>query len=838
MPQDVRDIFENAPKGDKLDRDSENVFDKASRQPRAEDIFARETKIDVDAKDVFAGPDELFDLINKTKTTVGSDYIPDPSAAVNSAAARKNANKLNTVIFINILILAGIALYFVFKPKQETPPPETEQKVQNLAEALKPEPALTAEQLELDPIVAGALDDSVSWEIGQQLFISQRYKEAYYVFSQLHDSLNSDLPADEYLKDFMKLKMALSLHNTQHALQVSSLFTAALNSRSPVVKGLANYHLALIEFDRKQYLNARKRAYGALAVIHLLRENVSANIDADCYFIMSEAVTREVMKLHNHPDTLPGKLWTDSLDRHLISAMDQDHLRSLLQAGTYEISDAVLSPVVKKQLHLEFGKRWTTISVNAPIEEVLSKYAAISSMNLEWPVENPKIRTRSITAYMPTTSESQVPEIITGSTGLIAIIQSDKVKIHNPRTIKDLNTNRKILTSEAISCWRRFIQRYKGDHRIPNAHYLLGMLQNFQKETGVALSHYRVILSQYPQNFLAPYAIFNESKIKTKIHDYKGAMDDLQELLIQYPDFRQIDEATLYLAQATMKSKLYEEAERLFRKVYNFDLDPESQRSAAWGLGQCYYQMEKLDDAKKWLVITIKLINNPSDRRLKPAYFLLGQTNIKMGNYQEASLALKNAIDSSAPTNEYVDIIIRLVEAEFMQEHYINAMNLLQNIPTANLSQEYVAKIIIKKSQILRQLDLAESAITLLRRRIEFIADAYVRAIMTYELAQCYIEVGDPSLARKELVDCISFLGTGETAQQATLLLAKVYFQMEDYLNASQTLLKLLQVVDYDYIKKEAFTLLGDTYTNHNQLEKAALAYAHKLEEILEAEKK
>jgi TolA-binding protein len=168
-----------------------------------------------------------------------------------------------------------------------------------------------------------------------------------------------------------------------------------------------------------------------------------------------------------------------------------------------------------------------------------------------------------------------------------------------------------------------------------------------------------------------------------------------------------------------------------------------------------------------------------------------------------------------------------------MQEHYINAMNLLQNIPTANLSQEYVAKIIIKKSQILRELDLAESAITLLRRRIEFIADSYVRAMLTYELAKCYIEVKDYTVARKELIDCISFLGTGQTAQQASLLLARVYFKKKEYNNASQTLLKLLQVVDFEEIEDNAYTLLGDIYTKQNKFDKAALAYAHKLDALL-----
>ena len=91
---------------------------------------------------------------------------------------------------------------------------------------------------------------------------------------------------------------------------------------------------------------------------------------------------------------------------------------------------------------------------------------------------------------------------------------------------------------------------------------------------------------------------------------------------MQYPNTKVVDQALLYLAEATMGDGLYEEAAKKFRKVYNIDLNPETQRTAAYGLGACFFELKQYDEAKNWLTHAINLTDNASDYRLYTAYFM------------------------------------------------------------------------------------------------------------------------------------------------------------------------------------------------------------------------
>ncbi len=108
--------------------------------------------------------------------------------------------------------------------------------------------------------------------------------------------------------------------------------------------------------------------------------------------------------------------------------------------------------------------------------------------------------------------------------------------------------------------WQRFLLRYRGDHRTPNAHYCLGQLYTISDQTPTALGEYKLLATQYSNNPLAPYALLGSSRIKTNLQDYTGAQDDLNEFLIRYPNSKIMDEALLHLAEATMNNGSYAEA--------------------------------------------------------------------------------------------------------------------------------------------------------------------------------------------------------------------------------------------------------------------------------------
>ena len=58
-----------------------------------------------------------------------------------------------------------------------------------------------------------------------------------------------------------------------------------------------------------------------------------------------------------------------------------------------------------------------------------------------------------------------------------------------------------------------------------------------------------------------------------------------------------IEYAYLHLADVTAKMGLMAEATRLYRKLYNLCLTPESESAAAIGAGKCFYQTKDYKSA-------------------------------------------------------------------------------------------------------------------------------------------------------------------------------------------------------------------------------------------------
>jgi len=154
------------------------------------------------------------------------------------------------------------------------------------------------------------------------------------------------------------------------------------------------------------------------------------------------------------------------------------------------------------------------------------------------------------------------------------------------------------------------------------------------------------------------------------------------------------------------------------------------------------------------------------------------------------------------------------------------ALNILENVSISQLSQEDACKVLVTKSRILRDLDLANTGISLLRRKIEFIADSRLRAELTLELVKAYTDVGDYRIARKELTDTINDLPKGDLSNQANLILIDIAIKLGDYEEAKYICLQFLSYIENAEMKQKASNYLGQIYTKLNQMNKAALAFA------------
>lgn len=804
------------------------------------ELFSGSSSRDPKSHDLFSGKPPVHDSGSGTgpvKPEAG-DFVKRPSGRWGG-----HFFWILALLTLNCFMVGGILSYLVVRKDRSGDSLPAAAVSEQAERVRKPSPAVEAplplirketvtaaelfESVQLSSVTVEALDRSVSLRSAESLYEAREYFKACYVYSRLRENLVVSDLGDECLDNYLELKMALCLQRTQEQELMTSLFSRAIESRSPVVRALAWYNLGFLQMHNRQYLAARTSAYKALALIDTFDASMPETIEADCYFLAAESLTRYLLKIHNETERLPGSLWSDRVTIHSVPILDQDSLRGFLVRGIEEINRASVSPKIDYLPYREAGAQWSAICSTAPLEEVLWKYSSSAQMNLTWARSESSVRNRPVTLYLPLTSGTYLAEVAAGSAGLLWRYDGQSAWLYDPESYEDFEAHKEALASEMIAIWQRYLLRYRGDHRAPNAHYSLGVMYSLAGQAPTALGEYRLISSQYPHNPLAPYALLHSSKLKTDLRDYEGARSDLSDLLMQYPDFRLVDEATLYLAEAALESGLYAESEKMFEKVYRINLSASARSRASYGLGQSAYKQGDYAKSQEWLTRAIEMMEETGDSRLGMSYSLLGRVCLEQGRYEQASMAYRAALRHKLSGEEYFQVTLSLIESRIREQRYVEALEILEGLPDSQLSQEQACEALLRRAQILREIDLTDSAVSLLRRKIEFIAEAGLRARLSVELGRCYLATGDLGIAEKELSDAVYDLESRGDIQQALILLAEIVYR-RGRLEMAEELCR--QILDYDTLEEsvrgEVFVLLGRVYEDQQRYDQAALAYA------------
>lgn len=678
------------------------------------------------------------------------------------------------------------------------------------------------------------LNEAISLETACNYYTQKEYSKAYYVFDQLRENISGRDTEQQCLRDWLSLQMGMCLHFTDIRQPASDFFSQALRSRSMFVRAMANYYLSLIQNENQQFLEARSRAYKSLALLKAVEGYIPETMESDCYFTAAESLTSHVLNMNNHESSFPGKHWTRTRAFYDLSIHDQRELSIILMSGIKETDRTALTPRVEYFPERTTGSQWTGICLDAPVEQLFWRIASEADMAVSWDDQARHRRRIPTTVFMPFVDRQYLMETIAGSAGLIWNYDGHIGVIQDPANYQDIQFSHQALCREAISIWQQFLIRYRNDERIANAHFCLGRLYEVYNDPSTALGHYKLTYGQFNRNDLAPYALLNAGKVKFAIQDYTGSKNDLNELLVHYPDFKKIGEVVLSLAEAMMNCDLYEEAANLYERAYRMDANDDVSRSALFGRGRCAYVSEDYQGCVEWLSKAINVTSDLTDVRRGPACLMLGRSFGKLGKYAQASGVLQMALGATLAQEDYVQILIELAQAEYDREEYINALNILENAPEDKLNQEDTCRVLLVKTKIFAMLDLTDAAISLLRRRIEFIADARLRAQLSMELAYCYMLNGDLTVAQRELNDAMYDLPQGHDRWRAGYLLAEIAYLEEDYKKAEKRCLQTLKMhVQDQEMRGSLYEMLGKIYTREQDYDNAALAFAGVIEETL-----
>jgi tetratricopeptide (TPR) repeat protein len=302
---------------------------------------------------------------------------------------------------------------------------------------------------------------------------------------------------------------------------------------------------------------------------------------------------------------------------------------------------------------------------------------------------------------------------------------------------------------------------------------------------------------------------------------------DLKQLVEQYPDTEISGTAYMHLAENCARANLKTEAIKLYRKVYYISSSPEMRSTAALEIGKCSYGMEDYESSKKWMERYFEIAKNNESKHVYTAYFILGKTYLALNNEKAASEAFQYAIQGGPKQltkEEYIGAISSMVETYMQQEHFVKALDILENIHTAVLTPSEATGILVLKSKAFRAIGLIDKAIALLVPRINYTEDPVLKTQISFELSECYIEKGSLKLAQKKLSDILTLAESGPLTHEIAYRLADVYRQMGRDGQAISVCSKLLVLNPSDQIRQKTLDLMAMAYNSQKDYNKAALA--------------
>ncbi len=818
----------------------EELFAAPVDQPEYGDIFA--SLLDLASE---AGPPEFGSPLGDPL----GDPLETPVAPSVRLLARPRFSHLQKGLFVGIVFVAALVAYALLRivpsaseagpgsdqnpsqnqytsfeqsytdspaqPPLQSPPP--------VAAPVQPAPTYQRAEVSLPGV------EPLSLQIADKLYLGSDYESALAMYEKLYRRLP---PTEEQqpLRDFLLLRMALCSRNTGNTQQADNMFRTVSLSRLPMLRALARYHQSTTLIERERYLEAATRAYQTIALVEVVDydDKWVRAVQRQCSFLVAEALTRSLLSLRDADGGLPPELWTRHPDIDPFVNLDEAQLKVFLASGSEKLNDALLAPQIRPSGQ---ENHWSVICNGAPIEELLSRFATNTGYNIQWPdngraaLEEETIRRRPAYIYLESATAQQAMTIAAGSVGLLARMDtSGNVRIIDPSSYISLADHTELLADEAVSLWQRFLLTAEDDKRVPSGHFALGLLYTVRDRTNEAIAEYKLVANRFAKDMLAPQALLHSGQLKVALRDYAGAQSDLKQLVDLYPETDLADRSCLYLADATMKAGLYDEATSLYRKVYNLGLSRDSQTESSLGAGRCFYETGRYEDAAMWLSRYVSLARDQNRREYHVACLLLGKTYLALKKPQQAHAALKLALRGDLSRQQHVETVTTLVKAYMQQELYVEALNILEGVHAWQLSQQEAVELLLIRARVLRSIGLQSKAIAILGEKGQFLPNAELKGKVALELAACRVDTGDLEQARKTLSETLTMVEPGPLAQQIGLELARICLRVGQSQQAISVCSQLLEYTEDSAEKEKIQALMAEAYRQEGQYDRAVSA--------------
>ena len=295
----------------------ENKIKNSPEVPSDSDLFVGEVHRNLSEREVFVGDEDFYRLLANSTPTTSVRSSSNAKSSLRGPIRHKRFSNLQKAFVAAIITVGAMLMYVVLKPlllsQNKISTPATQQISPS---ALPADDSIQVVQLPVQQTAAlFPSTQPLSLDVARDFYLQNDYSQAYAAYNQLCQSLPSGAK-DELLRDFLQFKMALCLNKAGNSEQANSLFRTLSQSRSPVIKVVANYELSLLQVQKKQYIKARAMAYQAIAMVSAIDfdKDWILSLQRDCQFLIAECMTRNVLLLCDADEDVQSMLWSSPGD--------------------------------------------------------------------------------------------------------------------------------------------------------------------------------------------------------------------------------------------------------------------------------------------------------------------------------------------------------------------------------------------------------------------------------------------------------------------------------------------------------------------------------------------
>ncbi|MGC9453831.1 MAG: tetratricopeptide repeat protein [Phycisphaerae bacterium] len=642
-----------------------------------------------------------------------------------------------------------------------------------------------------------------AWQKAERAFRNQDFSEALGYYGHLLDAAQGR-PVDAFVVDYLRLRSGDCLIRLGRSDEGRELLERVSSSGSPIVRAVSNYLLAELELRTERYPAARRRAYTAIAALGALERDMP--LERDCDYLIARALTESAMRFFNPDEPIP---WSGYNASDPFTGLDDSALRRLLHDGAERMAESVLGPEVSPARRTDAARFWSVSCWQATLEEVLYRFASACEMDVHWASAAPPVRQRGISLAFREVGEHRLFEVACGMAGLVARFNRDEVEIYDADAISSLSDKRELLKAEAVSVWRRFFLRASDDHRLPVGHFALGRLYECAGETADSMREYRLTAGRFPRHELAPRALLRKAQIQISLRDYTGARNDLLDLLDLYPDYPAVADVYLYLGRSALKTGLWDEAIRTFRKLYYLELSKASRLEACRGVARSFFEKGNYSESRNWYERYFQQLDDQSGEAPAEAFHTWGRCESALGNLDRAAAAYRLALGAGGPSELRARASLDLADVELQRQNFVGALGLLNELDPTLLDEQQNYDRLRLQARALREMGLPLRARRMLSRHMPEVSDAHQRAMLAVETAKCLVDEEKGDEARDVLVGALGEMTPCAESYEAALYLANLCLQDERYRQAAEVAETLVNSSAGEHIRRQAQELLG-----------------------------